>query len=60
MKIDGIILLDSDADRFNDLLRYYNTEITPDDPYTKAELASELLHKIIKEEWHKKIWKEKK
>lgn len=59
MKIDEIILLDSDADKFNDLLEYYNTEISPEDKYTKAELASQLLQAAVKEEWFKNIFKQK-
>lgn len=51
MKIDGINLLDDEAKKFLDILEYYNTQLTPSDPYTREELASQLLSDAIKEKW---------
>ena len=51
MRIDGITLLDDEAKKFLDILGCYNTKLTPSDPYTREELASQLLSDAIKEKW---------
>lgn len=56
MKIDGVYLGDIEAKKFNDLLEYYNTKISPEDKYTESELASKLLRQGILDEWSRFRW----
>lgn len=57
-KIDEVVVIGTDADKFEELLKYYNTEVTPDNPYTESELVCQLLREAVRSDYYNKIWKE--
>ena len=59
-KIDEVALIGNDADMFEKLLNHYNTQVTPDNPYTESELVCQLLREAVRSDYYNKIWKEKK